>query len=133
RRAVEADIGRERRLHPGLALLAFEAFEECRLLAADIGPCSMVEIKIEVPAMDIVLANKTRFIGLIDCRLKVLALANELASYVDIADMSAHGGTREQATLDEKMRIVPHDVAVLAGARLRFIGIDDKIVRPVAD
>lgn len=37
RAAIEADIGREWRLQPRLALLAFEAFEERCLLAADIG------------------------------------------------------------------------------------------------
>src|SRR5215472_2731803 len=31
------------------------------------------------------------------------------------------------------MRIVPHDLAVLAGAGLRFIGVDHQIMRPLAD
>jgi hypothetical protein len=30
------------------------------------------------------------------------------------------------------MRIVPHDVPVLAGSGLRFIGVDDQIMRPFA-
>src|SRR5919199_6122768 len=28
------------------------------------------------------------------------------------------------------MRVVPHDLPVLAGARLRFVGVDDEITRP---
>ena len=43
RAAIEADIGRERRLQPRLALLAFEAFEQRRLLAADIGAGAVMD------------------------------------------------------------------------------------------
>ena len=49
--AIEADIGRERRLQPRHALLAFEAFEQRGLLAADIGACAVMEIKVEIPAV----------------------------------------------------------------------------------
>ena len=41
--AIEADIGRERRLQPRLALLAFEAFEQRRFLAADIGAGAVMD------------------------------------------------------------------------------------------
>jgi hypothetical protein len=37
----------------------------------------------------------------------------------------------DQAALDQQMRIVAHDVAVLAGTRFGFIGVDDEIVRAV--
>ena len=47
--------------------------------------------------------------------------------------MAAHGGAGQQAALDQQMRIVPHDLAVLAGAGLGFIGIHDEVVRPLAD
>jgi hypothetical protein len=39
----------------------------------------------------------------------------------------------EQAALDQRVRIVAHDVAVLAGARLGFVGIDDEVMRPPSD
>src|SRR4029077_3680455 len=35
----------------------------------------------------------------------------------------------DQAALDEKMRIVPHDLAIFAGAGLRLVGIDHEIMR----
>ena len=129
RRAIEADIGGERRLQPRLALLAFEAFEQRRLLAADIGPCTVMQIEVEVPAIDIVLADELRVIGLVDRRLQHLALADELAADIDVGFVRAHGEAREQRALDQEMRIVAHDVPVLAGAGLRFVGIDDEIVR----
>src|ERR1700761_797052 len=44
--AIEADIGRKWRLQPWLALLAFEAFQERRLFAADIGAGAMGDVEI---------------------------------------------------------------------------------------
>ena len=93
----------------------------------------MVDIEIEVPAMDVVLADEPRLIGLVDRGLEPLALADEFAAHIDIADMGAHGGAGDEAAFDEEMRIMAHDLAVLAGAGLGFIGIDDEIVRAAAD
>src|SRR5262249_14014155 len=36
----------------------------------------------------------------------------------------------EQRALDQEMRIMPHDLAVLAGAGLRLVRVDDEIGRP---
>jgi hypothetical protein len=44
--------------------------------------------------------------------------------------MRVHRETCEQTALDQEMRIVPHDLAVLAGAGLGLVGIDDEIARP---
>src|SRR5207248_10916319 len=38
--------------------------------------------------------------------------------------------TGDQAALDEQVRIVPPDLAVLAGTGFGFIGIDDEVARP---
>ena len=66
RAAVEADIGRERRLQPRHALLAFEALDQRRLFAADIGAGAVMDIEIERIAVDIVLADELGVIGLVD-------------------------------------------------------------------
>ena len=58
-----------------------------------------------------------------------LALADELAANIDVGDMRAHGEGGEQRALDQQLRIVAHDVPVLAGAGLGLIGIDHEIVR----
>ncbi len=130
RAAVEAHIGRERRLQPRLALLAFEAFEQRGLLAADVGAGAVVDVEVEVPAVDVVLADQLGLVGLVDRRLQPLALADELAAHIDVAGVRAHREAGDQAALDQQMRIVPHDLAVLAGAGLGLVGIDDEIVRP---
>ena len=118
RAAVEAHIGRERRLQPRQALLALEAFEQRRLLAADIGAGAVVDVAVEREAVDVVLADQPRLIGLVDGALQRLALADELAADVDVGGVRPHGEAGDQAALDQEMRIVPHDLPVLAGAGL---------------
>ena len=131
RAAIEAHVGRERRLQPRLALLALEAFEQRGLFAADVGAGAVVHVHVVVVAGAAgVLAEQPGLVGLIDRGLQALALADELAAHIDVAGARAHRETGDQTALDEKMRIVPHDLAVLAGAGLGLVGIDDQIARP---
>ncbi len=58
RAAIEADIGREWRLQPRLALLALEAFEQRCLFAADIGAGAVMDVDVEVLAVVVVLADQ---------------------------------------------------------------------------
>ena len=120
RAAIETDIRGKRRLQPRHALFAFEAFEQRCFLAADIGTRTVVQDDIAIPPMDIVPADQLRGIGLIDGSLETLALAHEFAANVNVAGTRTHRETGDQATLDEMLRIVPHDVPVLAGAGLRI-------------
>jgi hypothetical protein len=46
---------------------------------------------------------------------------------VDVTRASPHGSHGDQASLDELMGLVPHDLAILASARLTLIAIDHKI------
>ena len=133
RAAVEAHVGRERRLQPRLALLAFEALQQRHLLAADVGAGAVMDVEVEVVAVDVVLADELGLIGLVDRGLQVLALADEFAAHVDVARAAIHRAAGDQAALDQEMRIVPHDLAVLAGAGLGLVGVDHEIMRPVAD
>ena len=91
----------------------------------------MVDDDIQIPAMHIVFADQLRLIGLIDRRLQALALAHEFAANIDVAGMRAHREAGDQAALNQMLRIVAHNVAILAGAGLRFIGIDHKVMRPL--
>ncbi len=129
RAAIHADRSRERRLQARHALLAFEALEQARLLAADIGAGAVVDDDVEVPAVLVVLPDQASLIRLVDRGLKMLALADELAAHVDERGVRPHGEARDEAALHERMRIVPHDLAILARARLGFIGVDHQIGR----
>ena len=86
---------------------------------------------IEIPAVNIVLADEFCVIGLLHRRFEPLALADEFATNVDVAMIRGHGAAGDQAAFDEKVRIVPHDLAVLAGAGLGLVGIDDEVMRPL--
>src|SRR4029077_15752076 len=127
--AVETNIGREWWLQPRLALFAFETFQKRGFFAADIGAGTMMNVEIEVPAVDIVLADQLGVIGLVNRRLYALALADEFATHVNVADVCPHGETRNQAAFDQQVWVVPHDFAVRAGAGLGLVCVDDEIVR----
>ena len=129
RTAVEAHSGGKGRLHAGHPLLALERFEHRRLFAADIGPGAVMDVEIEWPAVNIVLADEPRVVGLCDRGLEMMALLDEFAAHVDIGRVRAHGERCHERALDQRVRVVAHDLAVLAGARLGFVGVDGKIVR----
>ena len=132
RAAIEAGACRERRLQPRHALLALEALEQRSFLAANVGAGAAMDVEVEVPSRAAgVLAEQARVIGLLDRLDQVLRLVIKFAAHVDVAGVGAHREARDQAAFDEQMRIVAHDVAILAGARLRLVGVDHEIVRPV--
>jgi hypothetical protein len=131
RAAVEPRARRERRLQPRLALLALQAFQQRRLFTADVGAGAVVDVHLEVPAVDVAGADQARASGLGHRRLQHLALADVLAADVDVANVRLHGEGRDQAAFDEQVRIVPQDLAVLAGAGLGLVRVDHQVVRPV--
>ena len=90
-----------------------------------------MDVEVERPAVDVVLADQPRLIGLVDRGLQALALADEFAADVDVAGVRGHGRAGVEAALDQEMRVVPHHLAVLAGAGLGLVGIDHEIMRAV--
>ena len=89
----------------------------------------MVDDDLEVPAMHVVLADQPGVVGLLHRGFKILPLADELAANVDIGNVCAHGPPGEQAPLDQVVRVVTQDLAVLAGAGLGLVGIDEELAR----
>src|SRR5262249_34673679 len=63
-------------------------------------------------------------------RLEPLALANELAPHIGVAGVRPHREGSEQRALDQQMRLVAHDLSVLAGAGLRLVRVDYEIAGP---
>ena len=76
----------------------------------------MVDVDIEIPSVDIVIANQLGLIGFLDRRFHGVALSNVFAAQVDITFVGTHRAARHHAAFDEEVRIMPHDLAVLAGA-----------------
>ena len=101
------------------------------LFAADIGAGAVMDVDVERPAVDVVLADQPGLVGLVDRRLQALALEDVFAAHVDVGGVGAHREAGDQAALDQRVRIVAQDLAVLAGAGLGFVGVDDEIMRPL--
>ena len=92
----------------------------------------MVDAHIKIPTRTGgVLAQQSGAISLLNGAVQTFALMDEFAANIDIADPGTHGATGQQATLNQFVRLVAQNIAVLAGARLGFIGIDDQIMRRV--
>lgn len=130
RAAIKPRAGRERRLEARLALLALEALDLRGFLAADIGARAAMHEHVEIIAGTAgILADEAPGISLFDGGEEHLRLVDELAADVDVSRAGAHRETGDQRALDQLMRIVADDLAVLARARLGFVGIDDQEAR----
>ena len=51
----------------------------------------MMEDKVEGKAVDVVLADETSLIGLIDRRLQAVSLAHEFPANIDVGGVGIHG------------------------------------------
>ena len=89
----------------------------------------MVDVNIIVPAIDVVFAQELCVIGFVNGALKRFAFADIFAAHVNIASVRAHSETGNQATFDQRMRVMAHDFAVFTGAGLGLIGIDHQVMR----
>ena len=77
-----------------------------------------------------ILAEQPRVIGFLDGRLHDLGFHDIFAANVNIGGPRTHRETGDQRALDQLVRIVAQDFAVLARTRLGFIGIDHQKARP---
>ena len=91
----------------------------------------MGDIEVEIPTgTGGVLAQKARVIGFVDGALQRLALADVFTADVDIAGVGVHRERGDETAFDQRVRIMAHDLAVLAGARFGFVGVDHQIGGP---
>ena len=66
--------------------------------------------------------------GLFQCFFKALVRRKNLAVDIVVAHRDAHGVRSDRHTFNHAVRVVLHDVAIFAGARLAFIRIADQIL-----
>ena len=78
----------------------------------------MVDIDVEIPAVDIVVADQPGLIGLFDGGFHPLALQHIFAAQIDVAGVGLHREAGDQRAFDQQVRIMTHDLAVLAGRGL---------------
>ena len=132
RTAEQTNGSRERGLKTGLAGLALKRLDQAGLLATDVGTSTAVDVDVEVVARAAgVLADQALGIGLVDGVLQDGSLLVELATDVDVGGSGVHGAAGNEAALDQLVGVLAHNLAVLAGARLTLVGVDDQIARLV--
>src|SRR6185312_4737969 len=121
----------ERRLQARPAALALERVEERRLLAADVRAGAAVDGEVELPAGPArVVEGLTEVaggVGFVDGALEHLVLADHLAANVDVRVLAAERVRRDEDAFDERVRIPVEELAVLAGAGLGLVGVDDEV------
>jgi len=88
-------------LQPGHALLAFERLQKRGFFATNIGAGAVMNINVERPAVDIVLADELGRIGLGDRGLEAPALQNEFAANINVAGMCLHREAGEETPFDQ--------------------------------
>merc|ERR1719209_143157 len=128
--AKNSNISWEWGLQAGLSLLPLEALNQGSLLSTDVGASSTVHKQVKVITGAAGVGPKEAgIIGLLDSLLQVGGLIVELSSDVDVASPGAHGSTSNEAALNQGVRVVTHDLTILASSRLTFVSIDHQVFR----
>jgi hypothetical protein len=123
------DGSRKGRLQAGIGSLPLEGLQKGRLLPADISPRSSIEHDFQVEVgPEYIFAEITFLIGLGDRALEPLSDGLILAPDIDKSRMNPHGIGSDDRSLQEKVRIMAHDVTVFECAGLAFVGIDAEIL-----
>src|SRR3954465_5446082 len=127
--ALAPDRGEERRLGARVAALALERVEQRRLLAADVGAGAAVDPELErvVGAEDAV-AEVALGPRLLDGLLEARGLQVVLAADVDERARRADDVRRDDHALDEHVRRLLHELAVLERAGLGLVGVADEVL-----
>ena len=74
-----------------------------------------------------IFANQSLFVSLVNCNLDIGCFVIELSSNVNVSRTGSHGSTGDEASFDELMRIVTHNLTIFARSWLAFVGIDNKV------
>mmetsp|Transcript_19033 Transcript_19033/g.34542 ORF Transcript_19033/g.34542 Transcript_19033/m.34542 type:complete len:220 (+) Transcript_19033:994-1653(+) len=84
-----------------------------------------MQVDVEVvPAAAGVLSKKACSVRLVDRLIQNDSLVEVFATNVNVCRASAHCVTSEEASLHKLVRVLPHDLAVLAGTRFGFVCVD---------
>ena len=127
----EAFNCREGRLDPGPGPLPLEAFNEPRLLAADVGRSSLVQVEVEREGTALDGAPEVAGgIGLVDRPLQPLPALRIFVAQIEVGSRGPRGIRRQDNSLNHLMGIVFHQDAVVECARLALVGIDAEVNRP---
>ena len=122
--------GGKRRLDARPGPLAFQAFDQPGLFAADVGRRAAVQINIEreVAAED-VLAEIAGGVALVDRGLQPLVAQRILVAEIEVGRGGPRGVAAEDDAFEHLVRIVFHQDAIVERARLALVGVDAHVDR----
>ena len=123
--AVQAALRRERGLEAGLAGLALQRLQQSRFLAADVRARTHEGMQLAVDSRRAqAAADQARIAGIIQRIEKPrYRLAQEFASNVVVAHRGAHRECGQGHALDQHVRVVAQDVAIVAGSGFALVGV----------
>lgn len=122
----KTDGGGEWGLQTRLAGLAFEGFDKRGFLSTDVGAHSTVDEYVEVVASSAgVLADQACLVGFVDGPLEDGSFVVEFTADVDVGGVSVHGTADNQATLDQLLRVLSHNLTILASSGFTLIGVNN--------
>jgi len=122
---VQARVCWEGRLQTRATGLSLERLDEGSLLTADICAGATMHYDIEVEATVAgVFAQQALCVGLVDSALKLDLLVPELTANINVGSLGTHAEANDKSALDQLVRVVSQNLAVLAGAWLRLISVD---------
>ncbi len=123
-------VGLPYRLVARLALLALQRLHQRGFLAADVGAGAERVVDVDVDAAaENVLAQPAVPVGFGQRFLDVLErLVVKLATHVVVGHAAAGGVAGDRHALDNRVRVVAQDVAVLAGARLGLVRVAQDVL-----
>lgn len=128
RASEETDGGGEWRLQTRLSGLALERLDQRGFFTANIRTHPTVEVNIKVVTRPAgILANQASLVGLVDRVLENGSLVVEFTTDVDVGGRGVHGAARNEAALDELVRVLAHNLTILACSRLTLIGVDNEV------
>src|SRR3954468_19408539 len=129
RSLVQALVGGERRLEARVAALALERVERGGLLAADVRAGAAVDPELErVVRPEDAVAEVALGLRLLDGLLEARRLPVVLAADVDERARGADDVRRDDHALDQHVRRLLHELAVLEGARLGLVGVAHEVL-----
>src|SRR5690606_38339274 len=110
--------------------LALERLDQAGLLAADVGAGAAVHVDLAgVAGAEDVLADEIVLARLLDGAFENAGALGHLAADIDVGLLHVVRETGNHRALDQLVRILVDDVAVLEGAGLGFVGVDDQVDR----
>jgi hypothetical protein len=135
RALVEAEHrGKYGRLDARVGALALERFDQAGLLAADVGAGAAVDEDFAGcnPSPECSGPQEVRGPRLGDGLFQNARAVGHLAADVDVGLLHVVREARDHHALDQLVRVLVDDVAVLEGARLGLVGVDDEVNRLAA-